>query len=169
MRLLKLAVISFIVLFLTVTGIGLLFPSEITVSRAVNINASPGMLHTFISNAANWELWMQHADNNSVQFLSSQTEGRGTSVKMGTGTITIIKSVPDTIETTWQNENGKIQTSAFILVADSLKKITRVQWYFKQQLKWYPWERFGAMMNDKILGPSMDSSLNILKKIAEKE
>jgi hypothetical protein len=43
-----------------------------------------------------------------------------------------------------------------------------VQWQFEQKVKWYPWERLGSMMNDKILGTMMEKNLNNLKALVEK-
>ena len=167
MQLFKLALISIIALFCVVTGIGLLFPSSIRVSRAVNISAAPDSIYNYINDISFWKLWMEGVKDSNIDFANGKTNGEGAVAKMGTNEITMTHSAIDTISLIWKTQNGKTQTSGFELVPDSLKKTTRVQWYFLQQLKWYPWERFGAMANDKILGPSMDSSLNNLKRLLE--
>lgn len=167
MQLFKLAIISIVVLFCIVTGIGLLFPSSIRVSRAININASPDKVYSYINDISSWKLWMQGVKDNNIEFANAKKSGEGTVAKIGTNEIDITRSAVDTIELIWKTQNGKTQMSGFEFIPDAQKKITRVQWYFLQQLKWYPWERFGAMANEKILGPSMDSSLNSLKRIIE--
>ena len=167
MQLLKLALISIVVLFCVVTAIGLLFPSTIEVTRAVNINASPDSVKPFITNISNWKLWMQNTNNASILFKTTQTSGEGTIANISGNEITIAHVTKDSIQLIWKTPGGKIQMSNFEFISDSLKPITRLQWHFQQQLKWYPWERFGAMMNDKILGPLMDSSLNDLKRKIE--
>lgn len=167
MQLLKLALISIVVLFCAVTAIGLLFPSTIEVTRAININAAPDSVKPFVTNISSWKLWMQNTDTANIFFKSAQTSGEGTIANISGNEITITHLTSDSIQLIWKTPGGKIQTSSFEFIADSLKKVTRLQWHFQQQLKWYPWERFGAMMNDKILGPLMDSSLNILKSKAE--
>jgi thiamine kinase-like enzyme len=53
------------------------------------------------------------------------------------------------------------------LIGSSGERLTVVQWQFEQKLKWYPWERLGSMMNDKILGTMMENNLNRLKTLAE--
>jgi hypothetical protein len=54
------------------------------------------------------------------------------------------------------------------LIGDSLQKVTVVQWQFEQKIKWYPWEKFGSMMNDKILGTMMEKNLGNLRKLIER-
>jgi hypothetical protein len=41
-----------------------------------------------------------------------------------------------------------------------------VQWYFDFEVNWYPWEKFGSILFDRQLGPSMERSLETLKKNA---
>ena len=167
MRFLKLAVISFFILFSIVTSIGLLFPSSVRVSRAVNISSPYDTVYKYLNDTKNWKLWMQGADSATIQFLSAQTEGQGTAIKIGTGKVDITKNTSDSILTVWTSAGGNIQTSGFILLNDTARTITTVQWFFEEQLNWYPWERFGSMGNDKILGPVMEESLDKLKKLLE--
>ncbi|HRI19701.1 MAG TPA: hypothetical protein PLA68_02050 [Panacibacter sp.] len=166
-RLLKLAVISFFILFAVVTAIGLLFPATVRVSRAINISASYDTVYHYLNNTRYWKVWMQGADSATIKIISEQTEGTGTEIKIGTGKVSFIRNTTDSILTVWTSEKGSIQTSAFVLLKNPAATVTTVQWYFEQQLKWYPWERFGSMGNDKILGPVMEESLDKLKKILE--
>lgn len=110
---------------------------------------------------------MYGADTNAIQFLSPQTAGKGTIAKIGTGEMKITFSSMDSIITFWRSEKGNQQKSGFVIVA-SPSNNTVVNWYFQQELDWYPWERFGSFANDKILGPVMEQSLDRLKKALEK-
>ncbi len=166
-RLLKLAVISFFILFAIVTSIGLLFPSMVRVSRAINISAPYDTVYNYLNDTKYWKRWMQGADSATIKFISTQTAGGGTEIKIGTGKVVIQRNTADSIVTVWTSEKGSVQTSGFVLLKDSAGSITAIQWYFDQQLKWYPWERFGSMGNDKILGPVMEESLDKLKKMLE--
>jgi len=166
-RLLKLAVISFVILFLIVTSIGLLFPSTVRVSRAISISASYDTVYNYLNNVTHWKQWMDGADSTTIKLISTKTAGTGTVIKIGTGNVSIIHNTADSILTEWKSEQGNIQTSGFYLVTDSIHKITTVQWYFEQHIGWYPWERFGSMANDKVLGPVMEQSLDKLKKVLE--
>ena len=167
MRYLKLPVLSFVILFLLVTGIGLLFPSTVRVSRAINIGAPHDTVYEYLNNTTDWKRWMDGADSATIKFITSKTAGTGTEIKIGTGKVNITRCTQDSIYTVWTSEMGSVQTSAFTLYNDTVHKITTVQWYFEQHIGWYPWERFGSMGNDKLLGPIMEQSLDKLKKLLE--
>jgi len=54
MRLIKLAIISFVILFLLVTSISLLIPSTVHISRATDIRATKEKLMEQLAIPANW-------------------------------------------------------------------------------------------------------------------
>ena len=85
------------------------------------------------------------------------------------GTMVDITNVTDsTIVSSWITKKGSFQTSTVRVIGAASQNITIVQWQFEQKLKWYPWERLGSMMNDKILGTMMEKNLNNLKSLVEK-
>jgi len=85
------------------------------------------------------------------------------------GTLVEITCITDsTIVSVWTLQSGGIQTSTIRLIVDNLQKVTVVQWQFEQNVKWYPWEKFGSMMNDKILGTMMERNLGNLRKLIER-
>ena len=170
MRILKLVLASFFILFAIVTAIGLLFPSKVVVSRAINISTNYDTAYKYLDDAKYWKLWMDGADTASIAFLSAKTAGPGTAIKIGSGgEVSFTRSTADSIYTEWKSGGGNVQKSVFTLLKDTANSITTVQWSFEQQLNWYPWERFGSMANDKILGPVMEQSLGKLKFVLEKK
>lgn len=168
MRFIKLAVFSAVVLFFIITAIGLLLPSTVKVSRTISINASHDTTYHYINDVKYWKLWMQGAEENTITFLSSRTAGIGTVAKIGTNQVSIEKSIPTFVETKWKGESGSVQTGGFNIIADSTNQSTTVNWYFEQHLSWYPWERLASITNEKILGPTMEQSLDNLKQLLEK-
>ncbi|HEY6976599.1 MAG TPA: hypothetical protein VH396_09915 [Chitinophagaceae bacterium] len=168
MRFLKLAIGSLIILFLLTTAIGLFFPSAAKVTRVADIAASYDSVYHYLNDVKYWKLWMYGADTNIITFLSAKTAGTGTVAKIGTGQVTITRTTADSIYTIWKSQKGNIQNSAFVLHNNVTKHNITVQWFFEQKINWYPWERFGAMANDKILGPVMEQSLDKLKRVLEK-
>ena len=38
-----------------------------------------------------------------------------------------------------------------------------VHWSFEQKVKWYPWEKFQTLLNDKLLGSKMELELQNLQ------
>jgi hypothetical protein len=162
MRFLKLIGISVVILFILVTALGLLFPSKVIVSRAVDITAPKSSILLLIKDVNGWQKWVEGMNDQSV-VISSPTKAL-----LGKTDVTITSVSDSIIASTWVARNGNIQTCSINLFGDSARIQTVVQWEFQQQLKWYPWERFASMMNDKILGTMMEKNLNNLKVLAEK-
>lgn len=167
MKFIKLAIISFIVLFLIITGIGLLLPSTVRVTRNITIHASQDTLYRCISDVKYWKLWMEGAKNNNITFLSNKTAGAGTKVLIGNQRMDMTAATKNEVVTVWEGGNGRYQTGVFQLSGDSTTGNTNLNWYFEQKLNWYPWERISAISSDKILGPGMEQSLDNLKALFE--
>jgi len=165
MRIVKLIVISFAILFLLTTAIGMLFPSTVRITRAVDVTAQYDTVYKYLNDAKYWKLWMAGTDSNTISFLSAKTAGRGTVVKIGTGEVTITRTTTDSIFSIWKSAGGNVQNAAFILLNNPAKNLVTVQWYFEQHVNWYPWERLSSLSNDKILGPVIEESLNKLKTV----
>lgn len=160
MRLLKHGLLSIVILFVLLTAIGSLFPSDIIVSRAVNISANKDSVATFINNYSKWNLWMEGAKQSELKVVAQD------SMKAFFGTTTI--QLQSAINNIWKHEwKGKNTTQYSTIQLIPKNNIVVVQWQFEQHVKWYFWQKFGTMLNDKILGTTMEQSLDNLKKLAE--
>ncbi len=162
MKLIKLTLISILVLFAIATGIGLLFPATVIVSRAVNINAPKDSIYALIKDLNGWKQWVNGMNENNVTI---ETPVKG---QLGNSAVVIESNRQDTIRSIWTGRKGDTQLSYINLYHNNGQMETVVQWEFRQQLNWYPWERFGSMMNDKILGTMMEKNLNNLKELLER-
>ena len=160
MKLLKLALISVVVLFLLLTAIASLLPSNVRISRAVNISAQPAVIMEKIQRLDEWQQW-----NEYVKALPGATVARDSIISENLG-IHLIKQEPNYIHTQWLQKNGKAFEGVFNLLPR--EPVTVVQWYFNFSFKWYPWEKFSSIVYDKQLGPHMEQSLNNLKQLIEK-
>lgn len=162
MRFIKLIGISVVILFALVTALGLLFPSRVIVSRAVDITAPKDSILLLIKDINGWKKWVEGMNDQSV-VISSPTKAL-----LGKTDVTITKVTDSSVTSVWVGRNGNQQIASINVFGDSTRIQTVVQWQFQQQLKWYPWERFASMMNDKILGTMMEQNLNNLKTLVEK-
>jgi hypothetical protein len=161
MKLIKLAGISIVLLFLLVTGISLLMPSTVLVSRAINVAAPKDSILSYVNNVQQWTNWIEGMKNPEVKIYDSIYADLA-------GTIVNITKITDSgIISTWRSKNGNEQTATFHLITAPTQNLTIVQWQFEQKLHWYPWEKFGSIMNDKILGTMMEKNLNNLKLMVE--
>ncbi|MFN4006469.1 MAG: hypothetical protein ACK4HE_03055 [Chitinophagaceae bacterium] len=170
MRVIKLGIISVVVLFVIATAIGLLMPATVRVSRTTSIEANIDTVFNMMNDIKYWKLWMANADTATIIFDGIKTKGPGTVAYIGSNKVSIYPTEkPTTVVTRWQGvKSNSDQYSYMELYHDSTNTSTTiVNWYFEQQLGWYPWERLGSMMNDKILGPLMEQSLDALKRKLE--
>lgn len=166
MKFLKLIVISIISLFIIITGIGLLFSSNVTVMRYVNINAPKDSVYAMLSDINNWQYWLFDSIR-KPKISSSNTAGKNATAKVGKSHITISQVTDSSVESVWQTGKIHNQLCNWVISRNNKSPGIEVTWYFQQHLNWYPWERIGATLNEKILGPSMDSSFARLKRKLE--
>lgn len=162
MRLIKLALISAVVLFIVLLLISLLLPAHLRISRAVDISAAPASVRPLIKDLHDWKDW-----NHFVMAYghASVKDGRIVADEM---TITPTEETDSVLRFDWLQASGKKFGSGFVLIGNDTT-ITTVQWYFDFSVNWYPWEKFQSIVYDQQLGPLMQGSLNKLKEIAEKK
>ncbi|MCU0321522.1 MAG: hypothetical protein MUE72_03850 [Chitinophagaceae bacterium] len=161
MRFIKLGLISVFFLFLIVTLMGLLLPANVVVSRAVDITAPKDSIFKMVADIRQWKQWVTGMNKEGV-VISSPTEANllGTNVK--------ITSTKDyMVLSTWKGKNGTTQESIIRVIQDSTSPKAVAQWQFTEHLKWYPWQRFGSMMNEAVMGSQLETNLANLKKICE--
>lgn len=161
MRFLKLIIASLVILFILASLIGLLLPSKVLVSRAINVNEYRDSVMPHVNDIRQWKSWIEGMDDTSVNIHSA------THASLGTTDVVIKGQTDSTVISDWTPRKGASQLATLYLIGNSTQKLTVVQWQFEQQLKWYPWERLGSIMNDKILGTMMEKNLNKLKVLVE--
>ncbi len=161
MRIIKLALISIVALFLVLCFFSVLMPSTVLVSRAVDINAPSDSIKFYVSDLNQWTKWVKGMDSKDVKIKSPKEADLGTQVLT-------IKSITDSfVISIWESKKASCQESTIRFIKAPERNLTIVQWQFVQKLRWYPWEKFGSFMNDKILGPMMEENLLHLKQLAE--
>lgn len=161
MRLIKLAIISVIGLFAVLTGISLLLPSQVRISRAIDISAPREKLLTRIYYVSAWRQWNKFID--SIPYSKLDNDG----LQNEKLAIDITKRSDSLVTASWQQKNGGHFTSGFFIIPQSDNHFT-LQWYFDFKLRWYPWEKFQSIVYDQQLGPVMETSLNQLKEDIER-
>ncbi|RTL52079.1 MAG: hypothetical protein EKK39_07630 [Sphingobacteriales bacterium] len=163
MRFVKQAFFSILFLAILVQVIALLFPARIIVSRAITIHAPADSLRPYLQNMYGWQKWISGMQDTSVHVLS-QTEA-----EIGNRTVLIEKVVPDSVVSVWRSAKNHLLISTMQIIPTSNGASAVVQWQYEQFLKWYPWERFGSLMSDKIIGGMLEQNLNRLQILVEKK
>jgi hypothetical protein len=162
MRIVKLAIISAVVLFLVTYLFSLIIPSQIRISRAMNISVPNDSLRAQVTDLRQWKQWNELVNNPGLT-NQQYKENEFSSDQLN---VTRQPSTGDTLFTAWRQQNARVLASGFTWQGTGDQLV--VQWYFDVKLRWYPWEKFGSIVFDKQLGPPMEKSLGNLKKLLEK-
>jgi hypothetical protein len=161
MRAFKLAIISFVILFLVISGIGALLPRNVIVSRAVDINANDSLITVQVKNFKNWNNWMPLDE--SVTFGYNE---RNNTLHSGNTIISLRSNSGDSlIKTDWKTASNKMVGQFRIIKQPN--DIVTIQWQMEERIGWWPWEKLSSITADKVLGGSMERSLGKLKSITE--
>ncbi|MGC4038762.1 MAG: hypothetical protein QM764_22560 [Chitinophagaceae bacterium] len=168
MKLLRFAILSFIILFLVVYSISLFIPSHVTISRAINMKASSAeAILNKLEDINKWKEWYPGFDTMHIEPIVV-ANGRLLKAKFLTTTVSVIgtKSGETRAEFTSGNKNPIVSgwKMNFYNNSDSLT----LQWHLDFKLKWYPWEKFFSLAYDKMYGSQMELGLQNLKKNVER-
>lgn len=149
MRVIKLAVISVIILFLLVTGISLLIPSHIRISRATDIRGQKDSIFSLLENKENWPLWHPAFDpaNNKIPTIESHIISRNDSaISIGM----------------WQSGKKEV-ANTWLLHSYPNSSTFTLQWYMDFYPEWYPWQKVGSLFYEDMYGKMMEEGLMNLK------
>jgi len=165
MRIIKLAIISFVFFFLLITGISLFFPAHIRISRAIDINANKDSVLGQINDVTKWKNWYPGADSLDFLYINGIIKGIKTDSLQGV----MIQEVNDSAVLARHVglNSGKSETGWNIFTT-SIPNTVTVQWFMDFHLKWYPWEKFSSMLLENRYGPMLEQGLAKLKKVVEK-
>jgi hypothetical protein len=161
MRLIKLVIISLIVLSVLITAISALFPSTVIVSRAMEMSASANQIAHYASDLNQWKFWMSDWKENKATWKDS-------TVYIGTQTIKQVAKSDTTVIYDWVATGQRPYIVKFEWIPTQ-KGIYVVHWSFEQHVKWYPWEKFQTLLNEKVLGYKMEMELANLRELLLQE
>lgn len=164
MRIVKLATLSFVFLFLLITIISLFLPSTIRITKTEQINAATDAVMQQISNPSNWKNWYPGLDSAKLVYTNDLPTG-----------VIINKRKQQTIDITSKNE-GEVMIE--YKIANETKilggwKVTAdqgsvmIQWYNVMHVRWYPWEKFAGILYERSLSDQMKTGLIRLKDLLE--
>jgi hypothetical protein len=152
MRLIKLALISFIFLSGIITVISLFIPSHIKISRAVHIKAPKDSLAALIASQGGWSQW------NPV-FMRPDPQHPPINTRFTLVTDTLVQAE-------WQQgKKSPVLTTWRIYEIPQMDSLT-VHWSMDFHQGWLPWKKFESLFFDKAYGGLMDEGLGNLKVLA---
>jgi hypothetical protein len=169
MRFVKFAVIGLLTLFLVLTAISLLFPSHLRISRVVNVPTTRARTAVVLADLHSWEEWNSFIRNVPLTNKHFSSPAYGAGATLYSDEYTIRETAADTngIALQWDLKGGKQYAGGFDLLSTGRDSLV-VQWWFDLHFRWYPWEKMGAFVYDRKLGPAMEESLDSLRGYLEK-
>lgn len=169
MRHLKLALISFIFLFLLITGFSLFIPSHIRISKAINIKAGKDSIMMQIRDAAKWKNWYPGLDTAKLYYENGIVKGVMLNDKDPDHPvyIHIIKEEPGEITAEFITQKRKPVINGWRTISYSTTDSITLQWYMDFHLRWYPWEKFSSLLLERSYGSKMEQGLTNLKKLLQ--
>jgi hypothetical protein len=153
LRIIKLALLSFFLIFLLITGMSLFIPSHIRISKATNLSASKEVVYRLINDTAQWKTWHPwfQASPELITKIGVEWKLKNDSVT----TVQLTQLGKKTLLNSWQWHRYASSDSVTL------------QWYMDFYPRWYPWEKFSSLFYEANYGTVMEKGLNNLKKRTE--
>ncbi|MBA2330875.1 MAG: hypothetical protein H0V91_14800 [Flavisolibacter sp.] len=154
MRLLRFIIISILLLFTLITLFGLLIPSTVRISKAIDIDAETNEIFSLIRDTAQWKHW--HPAFQKTETHSALQEGLIINEVVATDSLVqmeLSKQEKNKLLNGWQihtHPNSEVKT---------------LQWYMDFHLRWYPWERFGSLFYENTYGIMMEQGLQNINNL----
>ena len=166
MRFIRLALLSFIFLFLVIWGLSLLIPSHIRLSKAINIKAPVDSVNAMISNPLNWKYWYPGIDSALPYYENGVLKGMiiNNSDPANPVYLALDKEEGNEITARFVGKNINPVINAWRTIEHTASDSLTLQWYMDFHLRWYPWEKFASIALEKTYAPKMEQGLMELKK-----
>ena len=162
----KLIIASLVIFSLVILFLFALFPSDISVTRVVQINRPKTAVRKKIADLREWKSWNRFLYDAFAQNLPNNVTGMEDSghITRPSVSVELLKAGPDTVITRWHHEKKSFDGD-FIMTEMNGQVV--LEWTLHFHLKWYPWDKLAGMFYDKQLGPAMEQSLMNLRQELE--
>ncbi|MBN8864514.1 MAG: SRPBCC family protein [Sphingobacteriales bacterium] len=167
MHLIRLFVFSLLTLLLLVLGISFFIPSEIRLSKAVNVMAADSAIWQPIQDIREWPSWNPFFKDVSPDSLglSDAAGGPLRTVELKGTTIRLQKNGETEWQASMERPSRKPVVNGWHIVRHASSDSATIQWYMDFKLRWYPWEKFSSLLFERTYGPGMEMGLNNLRAI----
>lgn len=175
MRFLKRLVVVILGIAVILVAIAYILPREVTVERAVVIDAPPSEIFPHVNSLkANeaWSPWLDRDPDVSLVYegpeagVGSKLTWTSDNPNVGNGSNIITASTPDSrVDTAL--DFGAMGTANAWVTMDPVGASTEVKWGFTTDMGMNPMARWMGLMMDKWVGADYDDGLNRLKVLVE--
>lgn len=169
MHFFRLFIISIILLFLLITGISLLIPFHVRISRAINVHAPATEVWQQVDDMRTWKEWNPFFISVAADKIvySDTIAGKPAAIEVSGTSIKWKEIKADEHIAVMEKSGHRPVLTGWKCISHAGADSTTVQWYMDFQLRWYPWEKFSSLLFEKSYGPKMEQGLNNIKKLVE--
>ena len=154
MRIIKLAILSFVLLFIVLTGITLLIPSNISLSKVINIKASKDSIFYLIKNKDQWPKWHPSFGSNNPDAVTKLQQVK----------TTVVSENDSLLLMQWQVGNIKPLNNGWQLHNTGTEDDYTLQWFINFHSNWYPWQKLKTLFYENNYGKMMEQGLENIKQ-----
>ena len=156
MRLIKLAFISVLILFIILTGISLFIPSHIRLTKVITIRPEKDSIFSLVKNKSEWLRWHPSFINGEQNEMLSRID------------VKVISEKDSLLSIQWRQAGKKTLNMGWHLMRSNNIDPATLQWFMDFKTSWYPWEKFGSLFYENNYGAMMEQGLINIKKEVEK-
>ncbi len=166
MKYIKLAFISIIFFAILVTLISLFFPSNVRISKALDIQSPKDSILSVLGDPGKWKGWYPGTDSMQPVRMMGRTVAYRLNEKGAL--LRISERTDSSIAIAASGPGIRNMNSGWNVYPAGTPNAHTVQWYMDFKLSWYPWEKFSSVMFEKRYGPVMELGLEKLKAVMER-
>ena len=166
MKIFRLIIASIVILFLICTIISFFIPSDVRVSKAIQVNAAKDAVMRELDDPSKWKDWYPDAASSKYYYEHDTVKGLVLDEEKNQFIVMTGKNENE-VSATYHQRGKKILTGWQIASASNTNSVT-VQWYLEFHLRWYPWEKFTSFLFEKVYQPQLQKGLDNLKTLLEK-
>lgn len=161
-------------LFIMVTLISLLMPSNVMMVRTQSMRSSGDTVFKYISDLSRWSAWHPVFGQEGITVsYSSPSHGKGASASWtSNGKDNKLEVLSDSAHVFRARLTRSRENSVdYIVSVTPMNNPSEVQveWKAVIKLSWYPWEKFSGMLIDKMTGPGYEEALRRLRDLCEQK
>lgn len=154
--------------FVVITAISLLMPSTVVINRTEMIAADSATAARQIRELANWTNWHPYFNlekpatgklKNGSAYMEWSRNGKMYRLEE-------VLKYPNGIRVALKRKGEHDILNDVTVFSAGLQN--QVEWKAINKIKWYPWEKFGAMFLNDVTGPGYEEALKGLKKFLER-
>ncbi len=153
MRFIKLAIISLFFLLLLVTLISLLFPSEVRISKAIDLNHDKPAVIRLLADTNAWKRWHPSFIAGSRYYAAQPATYR---LQQSSDSLVVM-------EVTFNGRHQVVYGWQFHHYQGS-ERYT-LQWFADFKPGWLPWQRMGSLFYEKTYGVMMEQGLKNIDSV----